>query len=410
MSNAPRYGHRLHFGDDDSATPILHVDMDSFFAEVELLVDPRLRGQEIIVGGLSGRGVVCSATYGARARGVHAGMPMGQARRLCPQAAVVYSGHHIYSQYSARVMEVLDSVTPKVEQVSVDEAFLDVSGVRRLFGSPVQIAQLIRQRIRDEVGLPASVGIARNKSVAKIASSNAKPDGMLLIPDEVTVPFLHGLPVGAIWGVGGQTRKILEREGIDTVEQLAHASRERLVKLLGPASAYHLLEMAWGRDNRPVSGGRVEKSVSMERTFETNIHSRPLLEEFILGAAHQCAVRLRHGEMVCHSVGIKLRDGNFATITRSMKLNVATDLGKEIAQAATELLSKVEIPASGVRLLGVKADQLRDRGEGIAVPLTFDPRGEATERALDEVTKKFGRGSLRPATLLGGDDGSNRHG
>ena len=202
MSNAPRDARaKRDWGSDDSATPILHVDMDSFFAQVEMREDPSLVGRPIIVGGTSGRGVVTSATYEARALGVRAGMPTSRARALCPTAAFIPGSHSLYRRYSRQVMEILATVTPDLEQVSIDEAFLDVSGARRRLGPPTRIARLIRSRIRESVGLPASVGIAATKSVAKIASSHAKPDGLLLIPAPATVDFLHGLPVGALWGL-----------------------------------------------------------------------------------------------------------------------------------------------------------------------------------------------------------------
>ena len=227
MSNAPRDARaKRDWGSDDSATPILHVDMDSFFAQVEMREDPSLVGRPIIVGGTSGRGVVTSATYEARALGVRAGMPTSRARALCPTAAFIPGSHSLYRRYSRQVMEILATVTPDLEQVSIDEAFLDVSGARRRLGPPTRIARLIRSRIRESVGLPASVGIAATKSVAKIASSHAKPDGLLLIPAPATVDFLHGLPVGALWGVGGRTGAVLDREGIDTIGDLARTNNQ----------------------------------------------------------------------------------------------------------------------------------------------------------------------------------------
>ena len=239
MSNAPRDARaKRDWGSDDSATPILHVDMDSFFAQVEMREDPSLIGRPIVVGGTSGRGVVTSATYEARALGVRAGMPTSRARALCPTAAFIPGNHALYSHYSRQVMDILATITPALEQVSIDEAFLDVRGARRRLGTPTHIARLIRTRIREQVGLPASVGIASTKSVAKIASSHAKPDGLLLIPASATIEFLHGLPVGALWGVGGRTGAILDREGIDTIGDLAHTPLTRLTKLLGVASAH----------------------------------------------------------------------------------------------------------------------------------------------------------------------------
>ncbi|WP_051259420.1 DNA polymerase IV [Schaalia suimastitidis] len=401
MSTAPRDSRvKRHWGDDDTQTPILHVDMDSFFAEVELAENPALRGRPLIVGGSGNRGVVTSATYEARASGVRAGMPMMRARALCPQAQVVSGSHRVYAAYSRRVMDILAQVTPCLEQVSIDEAFLDVAGARRRLGSPTSIAAEIRRQIRSKVGLPASVGIACNKSVAKIASAHAKPDGMLLIPAHETIPFLHSLPVGVIWGVGGKTAAVLEREGIITVEALANAPMGRLAKLLGPAVAHHLHDLAWGIDHRSVAARPAEKSVGVERTFEHNISSRSQLERFLLWAAHECARRLRAADMVAFTVAIKLRDGEFKTVSRSVTLSEATDLAAHLAHAAKGLLAQQPIPASGVRLCGLRAENLRSRSQGVPVTLDVDSRLEAAERALDQVKHRFGADVLRPATLM----------
>ena len=400
MSNAPRDARaKRDWGSDDSATPILHVDMDSFFAQVEMREDPSLVGRPIIVGGTSGRGVVTSATYEARALGVRAGMPTSRA--LCPHAAFVPGSHGLYRRYSQEVMGILATITPALEQVSIDEAFLDVSGARRRLGSPLEIATLIRTRIRDSVGLPASVGIASTKSVAKIASSHAKPDGLLLIPHEATVEFLHGLPVGALWGVGGRTGAILDREGIDTIGDLAHAPLARLTKLLGVASAHHLHDLAWGIDPRPVAPARAEKSVGMERTFEEDVRSRAQIEEFILAASHDCARRLRAGGVVGWTIGIKMRGADFHTITRSVSLVAPTDTGRDIARAARELFAREDMPIGGVRLFGVRVEGLQARSGGVAVTLDRDERPAASERAMDQIRTKFGAGALAPATLLG---------
>ena len=402
MSNAPRDARaKRDWGSDDSATPILHVDMDSFFAQVEMREDPSLIGRPIIVGGTSGRGVVTSATYEARALGVRAGMPTSRARALCPSAVFITGKHGLYQRYSRQVMAILATVTPDLEQVSIDEAFLDVSGARRRLGSPTHIARLIRARIREAVGLPASVGIAATKSVAKIASSHAKPDGVLLIPQAATVDFLHGLPVGALWGVGGKTAAILDREGIDTIGDLANAPLTRLTKLLGVASAHHLHDLSWGIDPRPVAPTRAEKSVGMERTFEEDVRSRADIEEFILVASHDCARRLRAGGVVGWTVGIKMRGTDFHTITRSVSLVAPTDTGRDIAQAAQGLFAREDMPIGGVRLFGVRVEGLQSRSGGVAVTLDRDERPAASERAMDQIRDKFGAGALAPATLLG---------
>lgn len=403
MSNAPRDARaRRDWGRDDSGTDILHVDMDSFFAQVEMLEDPSLRGRPLIVGGVGPRGVVTSATYEVRATGVHAGMPTSRARALCPQALVVGSSRDLYSSYSRRVMALLAEITPLVEQVSVDEAFLDVSGSRLRLGSPTSIGRGLRLRIREEIGLPASVGIAATKSVAKVASSHAKPDGLLLVPADATTDFLHGLPVGALWGVGGRTQEVLAREGVDTVGDLAHTPVGRLEKLVGRAAAHQLHDLAWGLDRRRVVPGREEKSVGTETTFAEDVLDRGVLERYVLEASHRCARRLRRSGTVAHTVTLKLRGADFRTLTRSRTLTVPTDTGREIARVAGELLAAEAVPPGGVRLLGVRAENLVRRSDGVEVPLDEDARPGRTERVMDRVAERFGAGALRPASLLDG--------
>ena len=292
MSRSPRAQEaRRSWGRDDSATPILHVDMDAFFASVELLERPELIGRPVIVGGTSGRGVVSAASYEARAYGVASAMSMAEAHRRCPQAVVLPVRHGLYSQVSRRVMAILEQVTPAMEKVSVDEAFLDVSGARRRMGSPVEIAQWIRAEIRRRVGVPASVGIASTKFVAKLASSHAKPDGLLLVPADATRDFLDVLPVGALWGVGDKSAQVLKRWGIHDVRALAATDVRRLEKILGTAAGRHLHDLARGIDPRPVSPGREEKSVGTESTFFETITDRAHARRVLLDQTHQCAAR-----------------------------------------------------------------------------------------------------------------------
>ena len=296
MSRSPRAQEaRRSWGRDDSATPILHVDMDAFFASVELLERPELIGRPVIVGGTSGRGVVSAASYEARAYGVASAMSMAEAHRRCPQAVVLPVRHGLYSQVSRRVMAILEQVTPAMEKVSVDEAFLDVSGARRRMGSPVEIAQWIRAEIRRRVGVPASVGIASTKFVAKLASSHAKPDGLLLVPADATRDFLDVLPVGALWGVGDKSAQVLKRWGIHDVRALAATDVRRLEKILGTAAGRHLHDLARGIDPRPVSPGREEKSVGTESTFFETITDRAHARRVLLDQTHQCAAPARGG-------------------------------------------------------------------------------------------------------------------
>lgn len=387
-------------GTDDTQTPILHVDMDSFYASVEVAEDPALAGLPVIVGGRSARGVVTAATYEARAFGVKAGMPSARARALCPQAVFLPGRRDLYLEYSRGVLAVLETITPQVEQISIDESFLDVAGAVKRLGSPIQIARQLRARIRREVGLPASVGIANSKTVAKIASDKAKPDGIFLVPNDRTVDFLHSLPVSALPGVGVQTEVALTNWGMQSVRQLAETSRPDLVRLVGEASAHRLLRLAWGKDRSAVGPREREKSISTERTFEQNISDHEELRRHILDAAHQCAYRLRKADMVAWTVTLKLKDKNFVTRTRSRTLVVPTDVGRQIAETAWELLAAQKVPSGGVRLLGVGTSSLVAKDDGVAIPLDHDPRAGAAEEVMDRVRSRFGDGTLRPASLL----------
>ncbi|HZK04874.1 MAG TPA: DNA polymerase IV [Actinomycetaceae bacterium] len=401
MSRGPRAGVRRDWGTDDRGATILHVDMDAFFAAVEVLDDPDLAGRAVIVGGRE-RGVVASASYEARAKGVHAAMPTAQALRLCPGAVLIGGRHARYREVSRQVMSVLESITPRVEPLGIDEAFLDVAGAIRRLGRPWEIGTLIRSRIHDEVGVPASVGIAGTKHVAKLASGFAKPDGMMLVPVEQTVPFLHSLPVGALWGVGDRTREHLESKGVRTVAQLAEVPRHTLARWIGPALAERLLELVWGLDEREVTPGRVEKSISTETTFPVDVKDRAELERTVLRQSHECAARLRAAALECTRVAIKVRHSDFSTITRSRSLPAPTFLGADIAAAARSLLGQVTLSRGGVRLIGVRTDGLV-AAEAAGWQTTLDGTASdklAAEKAMDEVRRRFGNGVISPAALL----------
>lgn len=401
MSNTPiTRAARANWGSDDSQTPILHVDMDAFFAEVELLDNPALRGQPVVVGGIGLRGVVCSATYQARAYGVRAGMPIGRAKSLCPHAHFLPTRHGVYGKVSAEVMKVLSSFTPVVEQVSVDEAYLDVSGSRLRLGNPTQIATQIRQRIRSELSLPASIGIGANKLVAKIGSSQAKPDGMLLVPANRTQDFLDVLPVAVLPGVGGKTAKILGERGIDTVAQLRMLPLAKLRRLLGDSAAFRLSQLALGKDRRPVEVSREEKSIGTETTFSENIESLSVLLEVALDQCHQNAARLRRKGLQAATISVKLRDKNFQTITRSRTLSEPTDVAAQMYQVVADTIRSQRIPAGGYRLQGVRAENLRSVSQGVQGRLDEDPRRRQAEVAMDKVRGKFGNDAVKPATLL----------
>ena len=402
MSRSPRArAARRSWGDDDSATPILHVDMDAFFASVELLEHPELAGRPVIVGGASGRGVVSAASYEARAYGVASAMSMVEAHRRCPQAVVLPVRHGLYSQVSRRVMAVLEQVTPLTEKVSVDEAFLDVSGARRRMGSPVAIARWIRAEVRARVGVPASVGVAATKFVAKLASSHAKPDGLLLVPADATQDFLDVLPVGALWGVGDKSARALQRWGIRDVRALAATDVRRLEKILGPAAGRHLHDLAHGIDPRPVSPGREEKSVGTESTFFDTITDRAHARRVLLDQTHQCAARLRAGELRGRVVVLKARGADFVTVTRSRTLSAPTDLARDLFAVVERLFDALPTPGGGFRLLGVRVEGLARPDDGVQLLLDDDPRRGAPERAADAVRRRWGAGALAPASLLG---------
>lgn len=396
-------------GGDASAT-MLHVDMDAFFVSVELLERPELRGEPVIVGGpvgpdgQSARGVVSSASYEARRYGVRSAMPMSQALRLCPTATVLGGRMSRYREASREVMAVLRSITPLVEPLSIDEAFLDISGARRLFGSPVEIAQLIRRRVHEETGLPCSVGGGAAKFVAKLASGKCKPNGLLIVPADETIPFLHQLPVGALWGVGGATEERLRGRGIATVFDLAHTPREVLVRLLGRSAGERLHDLAWGRDPRGIVTERREKSVGHEQTFSADLGGREPLERELRAQADAVAVRLRKAGLQARTVGMKLRWPDFTTISRSRTLAEPTDLGRRLYLEAKELLAEANPESRPVRLLGLTASQLVEAGDAAQLAL-WDESGDEewtrAERTVDAAVAKFGPGALRPASLLG---------
>ena len=412
MSRSPRaQAARRSWGDDDSATPILHVDMDAFFASVELLEHPELAGRPVIVGGASGRGVVSAASYEARVYGVASAMSMAEAHRRCPQAVVLPVRHGLYSRVSRRVMDILEQVTPLTEKVSVDEAFLDVSGARRRMGPPVAIARWIRAEVRDRIGVPASVGVAATKFVAKLASSHAKPDGLLLVPADATQDFLDVLPVGALWGVGDKSARALERWGIRDVRALAATDVRRLEKILGPAAGRHLHDLAHGIDPRPVSPGREEKSVGTESTFFETITDRAHARRVLLDQTHQCAARLRAGELRGRVVVLKARGADFVTVTRSRTLPAPTDLARDLFAVVELLFDALPTPGGGFRLLGVRVEGLARADDGVQLLLDEDPRRGAPERAADAVRRRWGRAAVAPASLLdsrAGPDGAHR--
>lgn len=387
---------------DDSESAILHVDMDAFFASVELLERPDARGKPAIVGHAGGRGVVTSATYEARRYGVRSAMPMSQALRLCPNAIILPPHYDRYTEYSAKVMDIFRDVTPLVEPLSIDEAFLDVSGARRLLGSPRRIAELIRSRVQEETGLTCSVGVAATKFMAKLASGRAKPDGLLVIPRAETLAFLRPLPVGALWGVGASTQASLERMGLLTVGDLADAPLHVLQKAVGDASGRKLHELANGRDARRIVTETREKSIGHENTFGTDVGDLDVLRREFLRLSGRVGERLRTHAMIARTVSIKVRFSDFRTITRSRTLAEPTNVGRRLFEEAWDVFGALDLDVrqTPLRLIGVRAEQLLD-ADGDAVAL-WDPDEEwrETERTLDAVSARFGRGMIGPASLV----------
>ncbi len=387
---------------DDAGATILHVDMDAFFASVELLDRPDARGKPAIVGHAGGRGVVTSATYEARRFGVRSAMPVSQALRLCPQAIILPPHYDKYVQYSRAVMDIFHEVTPIVEPLSIDEAFLDVSGARRLLGSPRRIAELIRTRVHAETGLTCSVGAAGTKFMAKLASGRAKPDGLLVIPPAETLAYLRPLPVGALWGVGASTQAALERMGMRSVADLADAPLSVLQKAVGVASGRRLHELANGRDARSVVTESREKSIGHENTFAVDVVDDDVLRREMLRLSGRVGERLRSHGMVGRTVAIKVRFSDFRTITRSRTLADPTNVGRRLFEEAWDIFAglQLDLRQTPIRLIGVRAEQLLDAsGDALAL---WDPDEEwrDTERALDAVSARFGRGAIGPASLV----------
>ena len=391
----------LGLGDDDTGCSILHVDMDAFFALVSLRSRPELRGKPVMIGG-DGRSVVLSATYEARALGVHSAMPMSRARRLAPQAVVLPPDFHAYQEVSRNVMALFNSITPLVEPLSLDEAFLDVSGAVRRLGSATAIAELVRARVHDEQDITCSVGVASTKFVAKLASTYSKPDGLLVVPADKVIDFLHPLPVGALWGVGEKTEQQLTRLGLKSVADIANTPLSTLERSLGKASARHLFELSWGRDPRSVHPHEPDKSVGNESTFDEDIGDPEQIHAYLLGLSDRVASRLRKSGYVGRTVSIKVRFADFTTVSRSRTLARHTDVGKEIYDTARELYDTLNPGRGRVRLVGVRMEGLADGGLEPQQLFLGEPdvgRRDA-ELAVDALRAKYGSGAVRPARLL----------
>lgn len=383
----------------DEQEAILHADMDAFYAAVAVRDDPSLKGKPVVVGA-GPRSVVLSATYEARALGIRAAMPVSRARRMAPHAIFVPPTHERYSQVSDSVMEIFRAFTPLVEPISLDEAFLDVSGARRLLGTPLNIAQSIRHRINDELGITCSIGIASTKFVAKLASNECKPDGLLLVPASETIAFLHPLPVGALWGVGAKTEEVLHRLGLKTIGDIAHTPANTLVRALGQAHGEHLHDLSWGRDPRRVTPYEPEKSVGAEETFGVDIDNPDLIHRELLRLSEKVAGRLRHAGLRGRTVSLKVKFADFTTITRSKTIADPTDVSQEIYAIARSLYEALHLDRARIRLVGVRIEGLYSDAP---MQLRLDQRTHGwreAEVAADQAAEKFGHRVVRPARLV----------
>lgn len=395
---------------------ILHVDMNAFYASVEVLEDPSLAGKPLIVGGSGDRGVVASCSYEARAYGIRSAMPSARARRLCPQAVFVDGDHRRYAEYSRRIHDVFTTFTPLVEGVALDEAYLDVAGAHRLFGPGPQIAQAVRCRVREEVGLDCSVGVGTSKLVAKLASKAAKPrsslgaldpgPGVVVVGAGDELDFLRPMPAPALPGVGPRTEARLRRVGVTTVGDLAALPVEALVVALGSALGRQLHDLAWARDDRRVEPERAAKSLGHEETYAHDLVEREDVRREVVRLADAVATRLRSSSLAGRTVVVKVRFHDHATITRSYTAPLVVDTAPELARVAMGLLDGVDV-GPGVRLLGVSVSNLV---AGAARQLSFDeasnPGWAETSRAVDEVRSRFGDAAVGPAALL--DEGKQR--
>jgi DNA polymerase IV len=386
-----------------SEPTILHADLDAFFASVEQRDDPRLRGRPVIVGA----GVVLAASYEAKAYGVRSAMGGAQARQLCPRAIVVEPRMSAYSEASKAVFEVFEDTTPLVEGLSIDEAFLDVGGLGRVSGTPAEIAVRLRSEVRERVGLPITVGVARTKFLAKVASGVAKPDGLLVVPPDAELAFLHPLPVERLWGVGPVTADKLRSLGIRTVGEVAQLAEAALVSMLGRASGRHLHALAHNQDPRPVQVGRRRRSIGSQRALGRSPRSPDTVDAAVVALVDRVTRRMRAAGRVGRTVLLRLRFDDYSRATRSHTLSQATAETHTILATARGLLATgmPMIERQGLTLVGVAVGNLDD-DDAVQLALPFDRHsGGALDAALDDVRDRFGSAAVTRAVLLGRDQG-----
>jgi DNA polymerase-4 len=388
---------------------ILHVDLDAFYAAVEQRDDPALRGKPVLVGGSARRGVVAACSYEARKFGIHSAMPMAEALRRCPKAIVVRHRMERYAEASRAFFAILGDYSPEVEGLSLDEAFLDVTASERLLGDGKTIALAIKRRVRAELSLVASVGVAPGKLAAKIASDIDKPDGLRVVPPDQLLGFLHPLPVTRLWGVGDTTREVLATMGLSTIGDVARYPEAALVGRLGATTGHHLAALARGEDHRPVVAERDPVTIGHQETFDDDVADKGELAVLLLDQSDRVAARLRAADLRARAVVLTVKYDDFRQITRRTTLDAATSDGGVLARTAIELLAKVAIePRKGgrVRLCGIAATQLepRDAPRQLGFDEAARAKGERLGDAIDKLAAKYGKGAIRRAVHLDDDD------
>lgn len=382
---------------------ILHVDMDAFFASVTERDNPELKGKAVVIGA-GVRGVVTSANYEARKFGIKAAMPVGRAQRLAPHAIFIPPDHKRYSEVSEHIMEIFHSFTPLVEPISLDEAFLDVTKAKRLLGDGRAIATAIRAKVEAQEGITCSVGIASSKFIAKLASQRCKPNGILEIPDDRVLTFLHPLPVSALWGVGPKTNEVLERLGLHTVGDIAQTPEQTLIRALGEAAGQSLYELAWGRDDRDVIPEEPDKSISAAETFDRDIDDPEIIAKEILRMCERASSRMRERSLFAKTITLKIRFADFTTVNRSKTLPLPIDTTHEIFEIAKGLYEALSIGRARIRLVGVSLENLQTDSHEQLILGARESSWRELQGGIDAAKARFGSDSVRPGRLIDESD------